>query len=372
MKTIVSVLLIMVLLFCMCACSQTSQLTWEEQYGLGIYYLSENKCAEAIDAFTEAISIDGRRPESYIARGKAHLFSGDAEENFSAAQADYEEAIDLDSTVADAWLGLADVYIRQGNWEQASEVLQQGLEATGADQEITDKLSEIASHQVFDSAGNLRIWIIDDGGGIESYFFYTYDKQGSKTSITGFDSEGNRTSHIECDYDQNGNPLVEEGVYHQSDGDLGVKENEYDASGNLIKSTTHVDDSLDSAVESYHIFTYDTEGNLIRCEYFYGNGKLFWTITYTYDDGVKIKEERCGDSTSLYYCKFFEYDDTGRLLRMNCYDSCEELGGELSYYIVYSYDTEGNCKYSEWFNALNNLKKVEFYDSTGKKVEYFP
>ena len=75
-------------------------------------YLSDGNYEEAILAFTAAIKIDPKCPENYIGRGAAYIGLGETAENLAAAQADYEKAIELDSTIMAAYLGLADVYIR--------------------------------------------------------------------------------------------------------------------------------------------------------------------------------------------------------------------------------------------------------------------
>ena len=93
--------------------SGTGGSTWQDQYDLGMRYLSEGNYEEAIIAFTAAIELDPKRPEAFIGRGDAYVLSGETEDNLSAALADYQAALDLDETLVQAWLGLADVYIRQ-------------------------------------------------------------------------------------------------------------------------------------------------------------------------------------------------------------------------------------------------------------------
>ena len=46
--------------------------TWQEQYDLGLRYLSEGNYEEAIIAFTAAIEIDDTRPEAYQGRGQSY------------------------------------------------------------------------------------------------------------------------------------------------------------------------------------------------------------------------------------------------------------------------------------------------------------
>lgn len=116
--------------------------TWQEQYDLGVRYLSEGNYQEAILAFTAAIDIDPKQAPAYIGRGDAYVKSGETEENLTAAKTDYEKAIELDETSPEAYLGLADVYILQGNYEKALEILKKGLEQTGG-HSVEEKLSEV-------------------------------------------------------------------------------------------------------------------------------------------------------------------------------------------------------------------------------------
>jgi len=78
---------------------------WQEQYDLGVRYLSEGNYEEAIIAFTAAIEIDPKQAEAYLG-------------------------------AADAYLGLNDA-------ENAISILRRGLEELGDDQKIKDRLSEL-------------------------------------------------------------------------------------------------------------------------------------------------------------------------------------------------------------------------------------
>lgn len=117
----------------MIACSR--QPSWQEQYDLGMRYLTESNYEEAILAFTAAIKIDPQRAEAYIGRANAYFQTSDGviAENLRAAEADYQQALTLDETREEVWLGLASVYQKQKNWEQAIEILQQGIQTIGAE-----------------------------------------------------------------------------------------------------------------------------------------------------------------------------------------------------------------------------------------------
>ena len=133
--------LILMLELCACTAAQPEDQgagasqgpTWQEQYDLGVRYLSEGNYEEAILAFTAAIEIDPKRAPAYVGRGDAYVLFGETEENLAAAKADYETAIELDETGTEAYLGLADVYLLQGDAEKAQEILKQGLEKTGSE-----------------------------------------------------------------------------------------------------------------------------------------------------------------------------------------------------------------------------------------------
>ena len=165
MKRIGSMILTLALILGLCACGQNAAAAWQEQYDLGVKYLSEGNYQEAVIAFTAAIEIDEKRPEGFIGRGDAYALSGDTEDNLSAAQADYEAAIALDETMPGGWLGLADVYIRRGDYDKAMEILREALEKTGSDPSIADKITEMEGGSFADSAGNVRRMDSYDGSG---------------------------------------------------------------------------------------------------------------------------------------------------------------------------------------------------------------
>ena len=97
MRRILAVVLASMLLFGLVGCAQKAETSaadtaaWQEQYDLGVRYLSEGKYEEAIIAFTAAIEIDPKRPEAYVGRGDAYAAAGDSDH----ARADYEKAGEL-------------------------------------------------------------------------------------------------------------------------------------------------------------------------------------------------------------------------------------------------------------------------------------
>lgn len=102
MKRVLCSLLAMLLLT---ACGYTDTTTWEEQYDIGIHYLSEGNYEEAIIAFAAAIEIDPKR--------------------------------------ADAYIGLADAYVAQGDMEQARRILEDALSVVTDADAIRNRLNRM-------------------------------------------------------------------------------------------------------------------------------------------------------------------------------------------------------------------------------------
>lgn len=148
-------------LFVFTSCQK--QPTWQEQYDLGMRYLSESNYEEAILAFTAAIEIDPNNALSYVGRAEAYVQmdvteSDTAAGSLVAAQADYETALMLDDTLADAYLGLAEVYWRQGFTDEAMLLLER-ISATLEDERLVSRLEEM--HQVFELTNYIGTNIYD-------------------------------------------------------------------------------------------------------------------------------------------------------------------------------------------------------------------
>ena len=77
MKRTMGILLVLILSLTLCACGKKSGTSWQEQYDLGVRYLSEGNYEEAVIAFTAAIEIDPKRPEAYLGLADAHIGAGD-------------------------------------------------------------------------------------------------------------------------------------------------------------------------------------------------------------------------------------------------------------------------------------------------------
>ncbi len=113
-----------------------------EQLDLGIRYLNEGNYQEAILAFTAVIEIEPNNAAVYAYRGRAYLGLGSTEDSLTDARSDFEKALDLDSTLVDAWNGLADVFIARKDYDGARQVFQEALSATGQSEDVLARMEE--------------------------------------------------------------------------------------------------------------------------------------------------------------------------------------------------------------------------------------
>ena len=190
------------LLSVLCSCGQSAP-TWQEQYDLGVRYLSEGNYEEAIIAFTAAIEIDPKRAEAYVGRGDAYV----AQEEYALAEEDYLAAIQLDELLVDAYNRLADLYVEQGDLTRVLELLRQGYEATG-DQgllsrlEALEELSELPDlpDDLPDAAIVVSMYSAEYG--FAGHDAYQFDQQGRMTSNTWYDSSNEMLYQELWEYDE--------------------------------------------------------------------------------------------------------------------------------------------------------------------------
>lgn len=95
---------VLMLAFTLAACQK--QPTWQEQYDLGMRYLTESNYEEAIMAFTKAIEIEPGHTDSYIYLIQAYLSEGNPEDAELVRASGYEATGDqrLSHDVSGGWI----------------------------------------------------------------------------------------------------------------------------------------------------------------------------------------------------------------------------------------------------------------------------
>jgi len=117
MKKFSLIVLTCILVLVGCA---SNTLTWQEQYDIGVRYLSEGNYTEAIIAFTAAIEIDSNNMEFYIKRGQAyHELAAKSQSTlaieeivvyYNNAKADFEQVLKYGNYNAEVIGELAAIY----------------------------------------------------------------------------------------------------------------------------------------------------------------------------------------------------------------------------------------------------------------------
>ena len=134
-------------------CSCKKELTWQDQYDLGMKYLNEGDYEEALTAFSAAIKIEPQQVEAYIGRADTYVqiaaqTSEDGEsdavaaKNYELAEADYTKVLALDEENEDAYVKLTDLALAREDFEEAEQLIQAGTEKTGSEK-LQEKQDEI-------------------------------------------------------------------------------------------------------------------------------------------------------------------------------------------------------------------------------------
>lgn len=126
MKQIYVWLLTIAIVLGLVSCSQSTEAQWQEQYDIGVRYLSEGNYEEAIIAFTAAIEIDPKQDMLYLSISQAYVEIGDIDSAIDILTEGLENTASRE--VADALQKLYDEqpyilgdYYMDDNWVHADE-----------------------------------------------------------------------------------------------------------------------------------------------------------------------------------------------------------------------------------------------------------
>ena len=178
------------------SCAKTP--TWQEQYDLGVRYLSEGNYEEAIIAFTAAIEIEPEHAEAYIGLADAYIGLGDLPQardslvtgleavedtgniknklsdvqyeigiehlengEYEPAIKAFQDAIENNPKNEDAYLGLAEALMEEGKIDEALDALRKALEEVDDPSDaLKDKLFEL--EQLKDELDTLSGYFSDE------------------------------------------------------------------------------------------------------------------------------------------------------------------------------------------------------------------
>ncbi len=281
------------------ACGQAAP-TWQEQYDLGVRYLSEGNYEEAIIAFAAAIEIDPKRAEAYI--------------------------------------GLADVYTEQGDVEKAAEILEQAVEAIGEVGSLTEALKSIDTNVDEEALEPLEGYPkeerFDNTDG--TYSITTYDQFGQIIRQTFYNADETITSNMQREYDENGKLTkeIQEQYNRQDENVFTVRY--YDTQQRLEKMITQYEPISGSRTsllrESKFTYTYHGNAVDIHASVIEADGQVLEdTTTHTLGEG------------SLYANVLgyeWSWDGEGRIRPTHIVEYATPF--EMTRELRYEYDDEGN------------------------------
>lgn len=277
---VIGALLCAALLLAACGAKEP---TWQEQYDLGVRYLSEGNYEEAVVAFTAAIEIDPLRAEAYVKLG--------------------------------------DTYVALGNSESALEVLRQGSETLGDGAFFQDYINELTAEVEQSPGSSVRSTTAPSPGfRVErnntsdgSHWLDYYDAAGNRTRTEFYNPDDTMDQYLLFYYDEEGNQTREERYY--PDGTLDCIRY-FDEAGN----ETRYDWYLDGTMEGYFLNYYDEEGKRTREEDYIQGGTLLVCIFY-YDEAEKrTRCENYGPDGMMESYVLYYYDAAGNRTREELYN----------------------------------------------------
>ena len=301
MKKLLCVLFAALMLLSLAACGKNAD-PWQEQYDLGVRYLSEGNYEEAIIAFTAAIEIDPKRAEAYISA--------------------------------------ADAYLNIGDFDQAEKILQEGYDTTG-DETIAELIEKYKEGNYHSSDGRVfRRNGYNENGILVWYHMFTHDIEGKEASITSFDVDGNQTGHVDYVYDAQGRRTTANGYYLT--GEVFVIEIEYDSQGNIIRKKRYEPDGTFLERQEN---TYDAQGRTKTENIYDANDVLLRYDEYEYSEAEK---------------RWLHYNAAGKLTGYDVFTENRQefysATGELKGYEVRIYDADGTYLGEERYDGEGNLE----------------
>ncbi len=308
-----------------------------------------------------------------------------AEGEYGDALDYYKKVLEIDDTVVEAYISLADIYLTNGDCLSALQTLIDGGQITG-DAELSEREAYLREHivvindkryvngrfadeckQQYDANGNqIKQIRYDDDGSVEKYLERAYDESGNLLKeIYWF--EGCTLWHYEYayTYDESGNQVKQIKRFYD-DGSASCTESVYDESGNLLRYFGRNDDG---SVSGWHDeYVYDESGNLLEEIQYDNDGAAYVHNEYVYDEsGNLLKETYYGDDGSVAFYNEYAYDESGNLLKKIYYDS----DGSVDSYFEYIYDESGNQLKETCYNDDESIAfHIEYaYDESGNLLK---
>lgn len=251
-----------------------------------------------------------------------HLLS---ELRYERAIAEYEAAIAIVPDNAEAYLALAEVYIKLENYEAADEIKQ-----------IVEKTE----------AEELTVYPSKEQEGYQAVQNENIPKDSARETER-------ENSDIQVEEEKN---EASKEIYYGEDGSYSIYE--YDDSGHRVKSTYYLEDGT---LIEYWVYEYDDNGNLVKETYYFENGTLVEYWVYEYDDsGNRVKMTYYNTDETINYYSVYEYDSNGNRVKVTGYHA------DGSIISIDEYDDNGNKVKTTWYKADGTIDTYHEYDIPGE------
>lgn len=217
---------------------------------------------------------ENSRKNDWYEDGLTYKQGGDYEQ----AQVAFLEAVAEEPENALSYLELADIYIRQDQYQKAWDILHQGLEETDSSS-IKEKLLDFNNANVIlDSDNKLRGKSHFSGDTLQWCHVYTYEND-LFTGITHYDGDMTQVGFVELTYNQAGMP-TQSYIYYTNTGNLEKFTLEYNSNGQLYKTAEY---DLEGNLIGYSENSFDQAGYKIGEIYYNAQGEVHWELSYTHD-----------------------------------------------------------------------------------------
>lgn len=270
------------------------------------------------------------------------------EQDYDSAIAAFNKVLKIDPKNADAYLGIVEVYIRQGEYDKAIEIAEKGYEITH-DERLQEKIDMIKSGNIVDSKGRcLKLSFYDGDGKLVAYHTYTYDAYGRADTLCYYGADGSLIDSIQCEYKESGEPLVSFG-YVSATGELIRHEYTYKKGKIAVDTSTYM-----TGAREISKFEYEGNNRVLEArEYISAEGDI--TRSYLKNEynkkGLHTKTDYLDEDMNLTGYTTYKYDDNYNLLETVFYDR----DGRMTSKTVNHYDSDGNIIGCEGYDAEGNL-----------------
>ena len=307
------VLILLLSLLLLAGCGKTAPV--QEAPATAAPAVSETKATEAPTAeptpapTAEPTPSPAEEAAKLVGDAQALLEAGETEENLAAALQLYLDALALNGADTDAFLGAADVYIRQGRFDDALAFLQERAGDAPAEA-VAAKIAELEAGNVNDSQGKVRKLTGTAADGPSYVHLYDYDEQGRLCRVTWLDGDGVERDHVDVTYDEQGKTLTRADHVTSSSlaGSLIHTTFTYDDQGREISARSILPGEWDEETRYF----YDEQGHMVRWETYNNDELVLIDIFEDFDDHGKAQKRSTyvvsGNTERLQEYWLIEYD----------------------------------------------------------------